>query len=144
MGTVTFIDKPQTEQDIEIARLREEVARLHERLEENHYYEFDADGKVVRVECEPGSHPDGITCRDETIKLQDEINDRLRVEVARLRAVIGYTQNRFLHNDTFGAAVLIRNADERLPEARHQDLKSKMSAQEQAELAREVDDGVPF
>ena len=51
----------------ELARLREENARLHERLEDNHAF---VNGE--RVEVGPGFIPDGIACRDETIKGQDE------------------------------------------------------------------------
>lgn len=63
---------------IENALLREEIARLHERLEDNHV--FDGDGS--RIEVEPGSIPDGIEARDTTIKIQDENIDRLRARLA--------------------------------------------------------------
>lgn len=69
---------------VELDRLRAEVARLHERLEDNHVFEL-RDGEMVRVEVEPGSLPDGIDCRNETIKLQDANNDRLRARVAELQ-----------------------------------------------------------
>ena len=51
-----------------------EIARLRERLEVTHAY--DLSGK--RIEVPAGSIPDGIACRDETIKMQD-------AEIARLR-----------------------------------------------------------
>ena len=54
--------------DVRLAELEKEIAALHERLEDNRAY--DVDGK--RIEVKPGSIPDGIYCRDETIKLQDE------------------------------------------------------------------------
>lgn len=44
--------------------LLQELEQANERLENNHYFK---DGK--RVECKPGSIPDGIECRNETIKL---------------------------------------------------------------------------
>lgn len=62
------------------AEHRREVERLHERLEDNHA--FDMDGN--RIECEPGSVPDGITCRDETIKLQDERLAAMQAEHERV------------------------------------------------------------
>lgn len=47
-----------------------EIERLHERLEDNYY--FDAQGN--RISCEPGSIPDGIECRDQLIRhLEQEI-----------------------------------------------------------------------
>lgn len=52
----------------EVARLREENERLHERLEDN--FAFNVHGE--RVAFEPGTIPDGIECRDETIKQQRE------------------------------------------------------------------------
>lgn len=50
-----------------IETLSRENAELHERLEDNRYY--DSDGN--RVDVTPGSIPDGIHCRDETIRLLD-------------------------------------------------------------------------
>ena len=57
-----------------------ECERLNERLENNHVYNF----KGEREEVEPGTFPDGIECRDETIRQQDEANDRLRAHRDRL------------------------------------------------------------
>lgn len=57
--------------------LVKQIDRLHERLEDSHV--FDKDGK--RVEVEPSSIPDGIDCRDETIKLLDD-------QIARLKAAL--------------------------------------------------------
>ena len=58
-----------------------EIARLRERLEVTHAY--DLSGK--RIEVPAGSIPDGIACRDETIKMQDAEIARLREDAARYR-----------------------------------------------------------
>lgn len=58
-----------------------EVERLHERLEDNHEYQL-IDGKTVRVDVPPGSVPDGIECRDETIKLKRERIRELEADLA--------------------------------------------------------------
>jgi len=47
------------------AKLRE----LHERLEDNHVY---VGPDMVRKEVPPGSIPDGISCRNETIRMLQE------------------------------------------------------------------------
>ena len=57
-----------------------EVARLHERLEDN--YAFDGEGN--RIAVEPGSIPDGISCRDETIRLLDDLVERKDERIAKL------------------------------------------------------------
>lgn len=79
----------------EVERLQAEVARLHARLEDDHEFRLDEHGNVIRVDVEPGSLPDGIECRDATIRLQDENLDRLRAlnkqliaEVERLRSAM--------------------------------------------------------
>lgn len=66
----------------ELARLARSEAALHERLEDN--FAWDSNGN--RVEHEPGSIPDGIACRDETIRGQDEVIARLRAESAEHKA----------------------------------------------------------
>ncbi len=63
----------------ELARLRAENARLHTRLEDN--FCFDAKGN--RNDVEPGSIPDGIACRDETIRVQDAEITALRHDIER-------------------------------------------------------------
>jgi hypothetical protein len=65
----------------EITRLRAELATLHERLEDNRTYTGDGQ----RIEHEPGTIPDGIFCRDETIKLQDECIAGMEAELADAR-----------------------------------------------------------
>lgn len=71
--------------------LAEEVARLHERLEDNHVFVSGPDGDLVRQEVEPGTIPDGIDCRDTTIHELDKVvaelraeRDALSLQVARL------------------------------------------------------------
>lgn len=66
----------------EVLRLRAENERLHDRLEDN--VMGDEHGNLVP--CEPGSIPDGIACRDETIKLQRQRLDELAAENERLKA----------------------------------------------------------
>lgn len=59
--------------DEEIARLTRERDALRARLEMD--FAYDGDGN--RIAVEPGSIPDGIECRDATIKLLDERVERL-------------------------------------------------------------------
>lgn len=65
-------------------RIADELAALHTRLEDNFCYDI----KGNRVEVEAGSIPDGITCRDETIKLQNESISKLYNDLAALQARI--------------------------------------------------------
>lgn len=67
----------------EINSQAEEIERLNERLENNHVY--DSDGN--RVDVEPGSIPDGIACRDETIILQDRKIQELRAALKAAQEV---------------------------------------------------------
>jgi hypothetical protein len=62
-----------------------EIERLRERLEMTHAWQF-IDGQETRIEVEPGSIPDGIECRDETIRLQDREIERLRTALRAVRA----------------------------------------------------------
>ena len=65
------------------------IKELETRLEMNFAWKIDEDtGNFVRIEVEPGSIPDGIDARDETIKLQDANNDWLRARVKELEAAI--------------------------------------------------------
>jgi predicted nuclease with TOPRIM domain len=73
-------DKAEAERD----RLRDEVERLQDRLEMRHAWQV-VDGKEVRITVEPGSIPDGIDARDETIRQLDKNCDTLRSERDRLR-----------------------------------------------------------
>lgn len=64
--------------------LRAEVERCHARLEIDHAFTVGPDDQPVRYEipmAERASMPDGIECRDATIKLQDE-------QIARLRGLL--------------------------------------------------------
>jgi hypothetical protein len=54
------------------------LAAAHTRLEANFYFDNGGD----RIDCEPGEIPDGIACRDETIKGQDKIIAELRAALA--------------------------------------------------------------
>ena len=64
-----------------IAALEAQIAQLRERLEIG--FAFDGDGNRISV---GDDMPDGIECRDETIRLQDEENARLRRKVRKLKA----------------------------------------------------------
>lgn len=80
--TADAIDALKTQ----VETLTAENTRLHTRLEDNFAF---IDGK--RVEMEPGSIPDGIECRDETIKLLDAAVKRataraIASDTARARA----------------------------------------------------------
>ncbi len=65
-----------------------EVVALQDRLEMRHVWQIGPDGQKVRVEVEPGSIPDGIACRDETIRLLDQKCAALRAEAVRLQAAL--------------------------------------------------------
>lgn len=54
-----------------------QIAALNERLENNHVFNMNGE----REEVLPGSIPDGIDCRNETVRLQDENISRLRAEL---------------------------------------------------------------
>ncbi len=73
------IDKLRAERN----RLRDEVERLQDRLEMRHAWQV-VDGKEVRITVEPGSIPDGIDARDETIRQLDKNCNTLRSERDRL------------------------------------------------------------
>lgn len=79
-----------------------EIERLHERLEDNRVYDLDGN----RIAVKPGSIPDGIDARDETIKLQDERIDRQLAEIERLRndndRLLAVMQERVNHPHTDG------------------------------------------
>jgi hypothetical protein len=65
-----------------IAAQAREIAALHERLEDSAV----TDMKGNRIAVAPGSIPDGIECRDQTIRGQDELIDQLRRDLAAARA----------------------------------------------------------
>lgn len=72
-------------QQATIEALRADVARLNERLENNRVYSFK-DGQPIREDVEPGSIPDGIDCRNETIKGLEHIVADLRAQLAAVKA----------------------------------------------------------
>ena len=57
----------------QLANKQSEIDRLKERLEIG--FGFDLDGNRVKIE---GDHPDGIDCRNETIKLLESQIERLQ------------------------------------------------------------------
>ena len=71
----------------EVERLKARVAELRARLEIDHVFQL-VDGEMVRVEVPEGEYvPDGIECRDETIKLLTErtkVVERARDEARQL------------------------------------------------------------
>lgn len=66
----------------DVPALIAEIRRLQDRLEMRHAW---CNGE--RLEVEPGSIPDGIDCRDETIRLQDKHIAELEERDRRLRAL---------------------------------------------------------
>jgi hypothetical protein len=67
-----------------IASLSAQVAAANERLENNRVYRLNKETKEMeRVEVEPGSVPDGIECRDATIRLLDDHIKSLSAQVKR-------------------------------------------------------------
>lgn len=88
------LDRVQFLTDIAATRetdLRAEVERCHARLEIDHAFTAGPDDQLVRYEipmAERASMPDGIECRDDTIKLQDEQIDRLRGLLDEARRLI--------------------------------------------------------
>lgn len=79
-----------------LAALERENATLQERLEISHAYNLDGD-KVPF----PEGMPDGIECRDETIRNLEDINATLQAErdeaIARAREPIGDTWDQIRH-----------------------------------------------
>jgi len=81
--TLRFMSYPEAGMAVdEINRLRSYVEKLESRLEIDCVWRCGSDGEMVRVEIPKDERPDephdGIFCRDETIKLQDEAIERLR------------------------------------------------------------------
>lgn len=61
--------------------------RCHARLEIDHVYDANGERREIPL-AERGNQPDGIYCRDETIRLQDEEIDRLRAVAAEMKAAL--------------------------------------------------------
>ena len=79
--------------DGELAAIRALLAerdRLVERLEGAHVYTLGGERKEVPL----GSIPDGIECRDETIRLQDQCLTELRAENERVLVLLGASKLR--------------------------------------------------
>jgi hypothetical protein len=66
----------------ELVAANMQIKKLHARLEMDHAFVMDdlTTGELRRIEIEPGIIPDGIECRDDTIRLQDEQIERLVTE----------------------------------------------------------------
>jgi hypothetical protein len=63
---------------ISLHAARTEISRCHKRLEIDHYYRLKG-RRMVRVEIpyeDRLKYPDGISCRDETIKILERALDR--------------------------------------------------------------------
>ena len=71
----------------EVDRLKNEVARLRRRLENDRVWR-ERDGELVEEPADLPESQDGIACRDETIKLQDEKIDELKKLNAELLAAL--------------------------------------------------------
>ena len=86
-------DPPISQEQQQIAALQARVRELEARLEVDHEYALDKEaGKLVRVEVPPSERskfPDGITCRDATIKLQNECIAQLEHELSEICELLG-------------------------------------------------------
>lgn len=78
----------------ETEQLRQRVKDLEERLECNHVYNH----KGEREEVEPGSIPDGISCRDETIRLLDRNCDALREKLEKAKSCLDWYADEHAYN----------------------------------------------
>lgn len=82
---------PKSKTDAEIATLRAEIQRCHERLEITHVFQAKNETSgIERVEVpylERVTMPDGIQCRDATIELLEQNVAALRAKLAAAREV---------------------------------------------------------
>lgn len=106
-----------------------EIERLRERLEITHVYVSDKAGGLTRRELGPDETvPDGIECRDETIKLLNSNIDTLRKNVTRLEGDLAAARRDALEDaaklcDTWTnvyARSAINDADSALHVERHE------------------------
>jgi hypothetical protein len=77
--------------DADLAAKDAEIARCHKRLEIDVYGKFDDQGELVAVPIpmeERTRFPDGISCRDETIKILEEQLADLRAQLAAAEKII--------------------------------------------------------
>lgn len=91
-----------------------EVARCHARLEIDHWFKL-IDGEMVREETpqdERHSIPDAVTCRDETIKIQDEEIERMKDRLGDPDGTIAHADAIIAHAETAEAA--LKEAEELL------------------------------
>lgn len=76
----------------EIERLTARVHQLEDRLEITHAWQCTADDtELKRIEIPPeerDSFPDGITCRDATIKLLEEQSERQAARIRKLERAL--------------------------------------------------------
>lgn len=108
--------------------------RYYERLEIDRVYRFDA-GESVAVPVpldERHGVPDGIECRDETIRLQDENNARLRARAEAAEAsvaVLTQALEPFAEHYTEAALTLLApEVTELLPYVAHDGLRRWLRA----------------
>jgi hypothetical protein len=89
-GIPNYVDVELLEAATTIQALRMRVATYERRLEIDRCWAFENGEKVEKVVPpeERDSFPDGIECRNETIKLLDRNVDALRADVAKLGGVL--------------------------------------------------------
>jgi hypothetical protein len=89
-----------------IESLQRRIGELEGRLEIDHAWQF-MNGEKVRVEIPPEERdrfPDGIECRNETIRLQDKNIETLRANVATLQSQLSLARRMALDE----AAAIVR------------------------------------
>ena len=118
-----------------IESLQARVAELSERLEITHVYQGgDGDDHLRRVDLDEPlpEYCDGISCRDETIRLQDEELDRARERDERLKQLLQVTLSALesLEQDALGwvEGQIVANQREEWP------LRDELIARIRAEL----------
>lgn len=71
------------------------VTKLQERLEMTHAWVRADDGTMTMISVEPGRFPDGIECRDDTIKTLTANNDALLARAEKAEAERDETIDKF-------------------------------------------------
>lgn len=76
-------------------RLRDELAKLRHRLEVDRYFVYDhATESLVEKQAEPGEvKHDGISCRDETIKLLEQAVAEIKAQRDKARELVLWAYN---------------------------------------------------
>lgn len=104
-----------------ISTLKEENERLRSRLEMDRAWQAGPDGELVEVPA-PEGMPDGIECRDETIRLLEQSVERLtreRDERGFVYAILAACAVELKENGNFNALVAFSNQfDKESAEAR--------------------------